>query len=61
MLSNRLFKTRILDYIDNKDKVKDEDEQPFYAQDKDEIKYYADKQNNAKPCNINIEDKDIVR
>ena len=28
---------------------------------KEKIKYYADKRNNAKPCNINIGDKIIVR
>ena len=35
MFPNRLFKTRIPDFVDNKDKVKDEDEHSFYAQEKD--------------------------
>ena len=35
MFPNRLFKTRIPDFVDNKDKVKGEGEHPFYAHEKD--------------------------
>ena len=55
------FKTRISDFIDNEDEVNDEDIRKKDAQKKEKIKYYADKRNDAKPCNINIGDKVIVR
>ena len=46
---------------DSKEEVKDEDMRKKDALEKDKIKYYGDQQNNAKPCNISIRDKDIVR
>ena len=46
---------------DSKEEVKDEDMRKKDALEKDKIKYYVDQQNNAKPCNISIRDKDIVR
>ena len=61
MFPNRVLKTRIPDFIDNKDEVKDEDILKKDAQEKGKIKYYADKRKNAKPCNISIGDKVIVR
>ena len=57
----RRFKTRIHDFIDNKVDGKDENICKKDAQEKEKIKYYADKRNNTKPHNISIGDKVILR
>ena len=60
MFLNRVFKTRIPDFIDYKGEVKDRD---IIRKDFPEknIKHYAVKHNNAKPCNISNGDKVIVK
>ena len=58
MFPNRSFKTRIPGFIDSKGEVKDEDMHKKDAQEKEKINYFADKRNNAKPCNISIGDKE---
>ena len=58
MFPNRAFKTRIPGFIDSKGEVKDEHIHKKNAQEKEKINYFADKRNNAKPCNISIGDKE---
>ena len=52
MFPNREFKTRIPDFIDNKDKVRKEDIPKKNAYEKEKIEFYADKRNNVKPCKV---------
>ena len=58
---NRKFKTRIPDFIDDNKDVNDEEIRNKDTLKKSKTKYYADKQNNAKRCNIKVGDKVIVR
>ena len=61
MFPNRKFKTRIPNFIDVNKDVNDEEIREKDTLEKNKIKYYADKRNNAKPCNIEIGDRVIVR
>ena len=58
---NRKFKTRIPDFIDDDKDVNDEEIHNKDTLKKSKTKYYADKRNNAKRCNIKVGDKVIVR